>query len=80
MSKATEAQLEAAYDAYYSAVADWSVTKIGNMHVVAKRAPNKPVVEESEATNWRFEDKETADMTATGLIDWALRKIAQENT
>lgn len=73
MSKATEAQLDAAYAAYYSAVNDWNVTKMGNAYVVAKRPPNRPVVEKNETTNWRFEDKETADRF---LITKLLEEIA----
>ncbi len=63
MSGATEAQKDAAFDAYYTATRTWRLVPAGHYHIV-RRVPEviSPTdsIDESE-TEWRFADEDTAN-------------------
>jgi hypothetical protein len=59
----SEAQYDAAFEAYYKAVGDWRVVSRSGRYVIERdpKSFNPNEMSEETITEWRFEDKITAD-------------------
>lgn len=61
--QATEAQYEAAHDAYYAATTQYRIKRMGNKFVLHKlmAVPLESVVNDDDVAAWHFDDQETAE-------------------
>lgn len=62
MTQPTDEHYDAAYEAYYKAVNDFTVENRGRAYLVSRRVElGLATVSDDEAVAWEFQDKETAD-------------------